>query len=130
MNRTDVMLAGALCCLGLTACGGGSKAQEVTVDLSEWAVAPTPRELPAGRTTFVARNRSTVFAHELAVLRVEGDEKKKVTELGAIDAGKSKTVTVSLKASTYELACLMVPGESGSTVDHFAQGMHTLFIVR
>lgn len=130
MKRVGSALAAAVCCLTLAACGGGTAAQQVSVDLSEWAVSPSPREIPAGRATFVAHNRSATMTHELALLKVDGDEKTRVKEIEDIAAAKSKEVTATLRAGRYELACLIVPGESASTVDHYAQGMHTSFTVR
>ena len=40
------------------------------------------------------------------------------------------TVTLDLAPGAYELACLIAPGEAGSTVDHYQQGMHSDFTVQ
>lgn len=38
-------------------------------------------------------------------------------------------VTLNLAAGRYQLACLIVPGEAGSTTDHYQEGTHTDFTV-
>jgi uncharacterized cupredoxin-like copper-binding protein len=51
-------------------------------------------------------------------------------EVEDIDPGSGGSVTINLAAGKYQLACLIVPGEAGSTVDHYQQGMHTDFTVK
>jgi uncharacterized cupredoxin-like copper-binding protein len=64
--------------------------------------------------------------HELAVLRVKDDGSyENLGEVEDIDPGKGGDVTLDLKPGKYVLACLITPGEAGSTEDHFSRGMHT-----
>jgi iron uptake system component EfeO len=126
-----VLTALALVALGVVLAGcSDDKGQQVTVEMTEWTVKPSVAEVPAGKVTFSAQNRSASMVHELAILRIEGSDKKNVKEIEDIDPGKTKSTTVNLKAGEYELACVIVPGESGSTVDHYQQGMHTTFRVK
>jgi uncharacterized cupredoxin-like copper-binding protein len=50
-------------------------------------------------------------------------------EIEDVAAQTGGTVTLDLAAGAYELACLIAPGEAGSTVDHYQQGMHSDFTV-
>lgn len=115
--------------VGAAACGD-SKAETVDVDLTEWAVSPSMPAVRAGKVTFVAHNRSAGMVHELAILRIDGANKENVKEIEDIDPGKSGKVTVTLKPGEYELACVIAPGEAGSTVDHYQQGMRSAFTVQ
>jgi uncharacterized cupredoxin-like copper-binding protein len=66
----------------------------------------------------------------LAVLRVKEDGGFDVMgEIEDIPAGESGMIRLQLDSGTYELSCLIVPGEAGSTADHYAEGMHTEFTV-
>jgi uncharacterized cupredoxin-like copper-binding protein len=116
-------------CLTVVACTD-DEPQRVDVDLTEWTVRPSVAEVKSGRVTFTAHNRSTGMVHELAILRVADGDKTEVKEIEDLDPGKSESVTVTLKPGEYELACLLVPGEAGSTADHYKEGMHTTFHVR
>jgi uncharacterized cupredoxin-like copper-binding protein len=127
--RIALILACCVCLLGAVACRDGDS-QTVDVDLTEWAVTPSAREMKAGTVTFDAHNRSGGMIHELAILRINGAGKENVKEIEDIDPGKSGKVTVTLKPGEYELACVIVPGEAGSTTDHYQQGMHSAFTVR
>ncbi len=103
----------------------------VHVGLIEFTVAPDVTSVDAGTIEFKATNNSTTMVHELAVLRVKDDGGfENLGEIEGIEHGASGTVTIILTAGKYQLACLIVPGEAGSTVDHYQQGMHTDFTVK
>jgi uncharacterized cupredoxin-like copper-binding protein len=123
-------LAALVACVSLSAAACGNNGKKVDVDLTEWAVQPSVTEISAGSVTFAAHNRSTTMVHELAILKVDGATKTKVKEIEDIDPGKGKDVSVKLSPGLYELACVIVPGEAGSTSDHYQQGMHTTIVVR
>ena len=96
----------------------------VTVDLTEFRMAPDAKTVAAGPTKFVARNVSKMYVHELAVLRVKADGTfENMGEVEDIEPGKSGEVVLDLPKGRYVLACLIVPGQAGSPVDHFQQGM-------
>jgi hypothetical protein len=48
----------------------------------------------------------------------------------SIEPQTGGSMVLDLPPGTYQLACLIAIGESGSTVDHYQQGMHTVFTVR
>lgn len=127
---TPVVLSPFL--FALTAACGGSPAPAATVEvaLKEFAVNPSVSEVPAGKIRFVATNQGTMV-HELAVLSTTAEgSKHEVAEAEGIKVGQKAQFTAKLKPGRYELACLVAPGEQGSTVDHYQQGMHTAFTVK
>jgi len=92
---------------------------------------PSVPSVPAGPIRFRATNASKSMVHELAVLRIKDDGSFENTgEVEDVDPGKSGEITLDLPAGKYLLACVLVPGEAGSTVDHFKEGMKTEFAVR
>lgn len=114
----------------LLACGGGGAKVTVTAELREFSITPSVTEVEAGKIKFVAKNVGTM-PHELAVVQVDADgNKREVAEVEGVAVGGSPEFTANLKAGRYELACLIAPGELGSTVDHYQQGMHVEFIVK
>jgi uncharacterized cupredoxin-like copper-binding protein len=103
---------------------------DVTVDLIEYSVTPDKLSAKSGPVKFTANNTSTTQVHELAVLRVkENGDFENTGEVEDIDPGKSGEVVLDLPAGDYVLACLIAPGEAGSTVDHFQEGMKIDFQV-
>jgi uncharacterized cupredoxin-like copper-binding protein len=102
----------------------------VKVGLIEYTVSPDKASVSAGDIQFEATNNSASMVHELAVLRVkENGSFENMGEIEDIEAAESGTVTINLAAGKYKLACLLVPGEAGSTTDHYQEGMHTDFTV-
>jgi uncharacterized cupredoxin-like copper-binding protein len=102
----------------------------VEVDLTEWTVTPDVETVEAGSIKFVASNDSRSMIHELAVLRVKDDGSfENLGEVEDIDPGESGSVVIEMDSGRYQLACVIVPGEAGSTTDHYEQGMHTEFTV-
>ena len=94
-------------------------------------MAPDRLTVPPGATKFVAKNTSKSMDHELAVLLVKSDGSFENTgEIDGLNPGKSGEIVLDLPAGKYVLACLLVPGESGSTTDHLKLGMRTDFEVK
>jgi uncharacterized cupredoxin-like copper-binding protein len=103
----------------------------VHVDLTEWTVTPDVSAVHAGNILFVAHNRSKAMTHELAVLSVGADaQRREVADVEGLKPGEEGQFLVDLAPGSYELACLIVPGEAGSQVDHYQLGMHTPFTVQ
>lgn len=103
----------------------------VTVTLVSFGVGVDKLSVAKGPTKFVATNGSKTDVHELAVLRVKPDGSYDNTgEIEDIDPEKSGEITLDLPAGKYVLACLIVPGEAGSKVDHFKSGMKIDFEVK
>jgi len=110
--------------------GDDTPAQAVSVSLSSYRVEADKTNAKAGKVKFTANNKETRDVHELAVLKVNGpDDFENLGEVEDIDPGKGGDVTIDLKPGKYLLACLIAPGEAGSTVDHFQQGMRLDFTV-
>ena len=106
-------------------------ATTVAVALIEYRVTPDKLSVVAGVTKFVATNTSASMTHELAVLLVKPDGSFENTgEIEDIGPGQTKDVSLELPAGKYVLACLIAPGESGSTTDHFKEGMKIDFEVK
>lgn len=103
----------------------------VRVRLSDYKIEPDkPRSATAGPIKFIAENVSPGEVHELAVLRVLPDGGLENTgEVENLDPGASGDITLDLPPGKYVLACLIVPGQAGSKVDHFAEGMKLDFEV-
>lgn len=105
--------------------------ETVNVKLLSYEVAADKLSVSAGATKFVATNSSTTDTHELAVLRVKSDGSYDNTgEIEDIAPGKSGELTLDLPVGKYLLACLLVPGQAGSKVDHFKSGMKLDFEVK
>ena len=102
----------------------------VTTGLVEYEVNADKASVAAGPTKFVAKNESDTEVHELAVLRVKEDGTfDNMGEIEDLDPGKEGEIVLDLPKGKYVLACLIVPGQEGSKVDHFQQGMKTDFTV-
>ena len=102
----------------------------VSVGLREWAIDPDQGSVAAGAIRFDAINESIGMVHELAVVQVQDDgDFEVVGEIENLGAGESGSIVRDLPAGDYQLACLIVPGEAGSTADHYQQGMWTEFTV-
>jgi uncharacterized cupredoxin-like copper-binding protein len=103
----------------------------VAVRLVSFEVTSDKASVAAGPTKFVGTNAGSTDVHELAVLRVKDDGSFENTgEVEDIDPGKGGEITLDLAAGKYQLACLIVPGEAGSTQDHYKNGMHLDFEVK
>jgi uncharacterized cupredoxin-like copper-binding protein len=106
-------------------------ARRVGVTLREYTVAPSATVGRAGRVTFAVRNAGAI-PHEFVVLRTrkpaaglikgnEADEAGNVGEIGDLQPGQAKTVTLPLKPGHYALICNL-PG-------HYNAGQHADFRV-
>jgi plastocyanin len=101
----------------------------VAVDLTEYAVEPSAVAVAAGNIQFDTTN-SGDEVHELYVLRIQEEGGFDVIgEIEDVEPGASGTIRLQLEPGDYQLACLIVPGEAGSTVDHYQEGMLTEFTV-
>lgn len=102
----------------------------VDVTLASYAVSPDKAVVAAGAIRFVAHNASSTDVHELAVLRLREDGgRENMGEIEDVEPDAGGEVVLDLPPGRYELACLIAPGEAGSAVDHYTQGMHTPFTV-
>ncbi|MDP9320284.1 MAG: cupredoxin domain-containing protein [Chloroflexota bacterium] len=121
--------------VGCAAAATPAKGGTVNATLTEMKIALDKTSLPAGPITFVVKNSGTVV-HELVVLQTDVAEDKLVpdaaqagkvvetgnlAETGDVNAGESKSFTVTLPAGRYVLMC--------NQVGHYAGGMHLTFTV-
>ena len=115
-----------------TAAAPAPAARSIAVNLKEFTVTPQPGAGRAGRVTFHVRNTGAV-EHEFVVLRTrkpagalrkgsEADETGNVGEIGGLQPGSAKSLTLSLKPGHYALICNL-PG-------HYLAGQHADFTVR
>ena len=115
---------------GTTESASGS-ATSVAITLTEYTVTADKPSVNAGKIHFIATNVSKSQTHELAVLKTKSDGSfDNLGEAEAIAPGAGGSVELDLPPGTYTLACLIAPGEAGSTVDHYQQGMHSEFTVK
>jgi uncharacterized cupredoxin-like copper-binding protein len=97
--------------------------------LNEFVIGPDVSSVAAGTIEFVAENIGEQV-HELAVMKVRDDGSFEVLgEIENLDPGTSGAITLNVESGRYQLACLIVPGQAGSLVDHYQEGMYTDFTV-
>jgi Cu+-exporting ATPase len=122
--------------------GGGAStpAGAIRVELSNWKVAPSQPTATAGKVTFQAVHLNEHAhahggaepgqTHDLVVLRRLADGSfEQVGRTSRIAPGGSATLTVTLDAGEYELACDVVEEIDGKFVGHSSLGMVTSFTV-
>lgn len=146
-TRFGLVMVSAVAAAALVACGGGEAGGEaggkseggaagskVEVTLSEWAIKPNVAKAKAGTVEFVTTNKGAT-AHELVVYQSDlaadklpqaggAADEKQVTVIGrtaSLDANKSETKKMELKAGKYVLVCNLPA--------HYGQGMRTAFTV-
>lgn len=151
-NRTVVAVAPLVAVVGslIVGCGDDDGGEEVNVVLSEWVVEPDPDSVEAGEITFVVDNQGGE-PHELVVVEAaladelplgeeesfdeEAFEGNVLGEVEDVAAGDTAELTLDLDAGSYVLLCniLEEPGEmemeAGTSLSHFANGMHATFTV-
>lgn len=111
--------------------GGGLAEASVAVTLVDYGVTADRPAVKAGKIRFIVTNTSATQVHELAVLKTKADGSfDKIGEIEGIEPEEGGAITVDLASGAYQLACLITIGESGSTVDHYQEGMHTPFSVQ
>ena len=101
----------------------------VTVTLAEYSVNPDAAAVPSGSVKFIAENAGKEV-HELYVLKLRDGGYDVVGEIEDVGPGETGAMVLEMPPGEYRLACLIVPGEAGSAVDHFKEGMHTDFKVK
>ena len=118
MKYVAVMLAalGALALVvGASAAPAAGQVKTVTVTLNEWKLVPSLKRVPAGKVTFVIRNKGKVV-HEFVLTRTNIAPAKlpmsggvaRVKPLAAvrnIGPGQTRRLTVTLRPAKYVLLC-------------------------
>ena len=137
-----VFVAGAT-----TAAGKEAKAQAVPVKLLDFKVQPKRGSVTTGRPVKLKVKNVGSEAHEMVVVRTHGSplptkpdgsvdenaipESDRFGEVVELQPKKSKVLTVKdVPAGQFVFYCNLVDKESdGTTLSHYAQGMHTDFSV-
>jgi hypothetical protein len=122
------------------------QAGAVTVNLTEWTVAPEPDAIAAGSVTFNAKNIGGE-EHDLMIIKTDlapealptkddgsaDDEGEGIEVLHHIHnvaaLGGEDSATVDLEPGAYVLICNVVQETASGTVSHYASGMHAAFTV-
>jgi uncharacterized cupredoxin-like copper-binding protein len=124
--------AGALAGVALGAPSAGTTVKVTLGKPSELKMTVAPGKVKAGSVTFVVANKGSA-PHEMVVVPLAAGQAKvpqkngRAVEKGALGeapemaGGRSKTITLKLKAGRYSLLC-NVPG-------HYAGGMYVGFTV-
>jgi iron uptake system EfeUOB component EfeO/EfeM len=118
---------------------------EVAVTLVEYKVVPVPTSVPAGSVTFNIKNIGSA-EHELHVIKTDlapealptkadGSVDEEAAGVTMVDhvpniaAGQATPLTVKLEPGAYVLICNLVQTTNGTTVSHYAEGMHVAFTI-
>jgi uncharacterized cupredoxin-like copper-binding protein len=126
-----LVLAGAI---GVYAASAATSAATVKVQLKEFKVIPSVKSVKAGKVTFVVSNTGKIN-HELVVVKtnvpagkLKENKNHRVSEAGAVgevgevDHGKTKRLTLTLKPGKYQLIC--------NLVSHYSAGQYSAFTVK
>lgn len=129
--------------LALAAPASAAKPPALKVKLIEFEVQPASDYIAKGKTQIVAKNAGTE-QHELVIVRgddaaalpTDADgavdesqipEADKMGEIPEFKPDKTKKKVFKLSPGKYVLFCNVVDEEDdGTTVSHFAEGMHTV----
>jgi uncharacterized cupredoxin-like copper-binding protein len=130
VKRIPTFVAALAAIAFVAAAGATNSKTTVTVTEKEWKVTPLPSKAKPGSVTFKIKNTGHL-KHEFIVVRttlaklpIKGavaviKPGTQLAKIGAISPGKSATLTLSLKAGTYELLCNLPA--------HYAAGQHIQF---
>jgi uncharacterized cupredoxin-like copper-binding protein len=139
ISHRRVLVLGALAVLAaaivavMLASTSNAASKSTTVTLTEFKVAPSPKTVSGGKVTFTVKDKGDM-EHELVVIKTsksasklpvsgkQASEKGAVGEVEDIAGGKSKKLTLNLKAGHYVLICNL-PG-------HYKGGMRSDFTVK
>jgi uncharacterized cupredoxin-like copper-binding protein len=136
-------LAAVLVAAMVVACGGGGKAQGVSVALKEWSVTPAVEQVTDGKVKFTVTNDGSI-PHEFVVIKsdlppnglpvkdgkVVEDEVNLVDEIEAFAAKSTESITLDLSPGKYLLICNITEQVPGQPVtSHYQNGMAALFLV-
>ena len=114
--------------------GAGSRSDSgiVKASIIEWKISPLPKQVSAGKVTFVVNNRG-FKKHEFVVLRtdtapgalpVKNDRASEAGHQGEIELapGSTKKLTLTLAPGKYVLIC--------NFLRHYKRGQYASFSVR
>jgi hypothetical protein len=147
INRSRVVTLGVVALAALGAAGCSSSGPQVEVTLGEFSAVPDPTTVDGGEVEFTADNRGALV-HELVVVRAASvgelptdddgavvedqlPEGALVGEIEDIGSQSSESMTLDLDEGSYVLFCnINEESSDGTTLNHFAEGMHAELEVR
>jgi uncharacterized cupredoxin-like copper-binding protein len=111
-------------------------ATQVDVTLQEWAIAPVPNSVKAGKVYFLVENKGPDHAHEFVIIRtdlgpldlpfednlVPEEQVDFVDEISEFASGSSASLTVDLTPGKYLLICNILEGDE-AIGNHYKKGM-------
>jgi uncharacterized cupredoxin-like copper-binding protein len=116
--------------VAVTSAGALTSGRTVAVRLNEFNILPAVQSAPVGKVTFVLTNKGKV-AHEFVVIRTvkpagsllkgkEADEAGAIGEVGDLQPGQTKRLTLAMKRGHYALICNL-PGHylGGQYIDFY-----------
>jgi plastocyanin len=96
----------------------------IAVSLADYTVTLSQTTVPTGRIVFIATNVSATETHEVNILQLQPDGSfQNEGGIPPMAPQQGGSVFGNLREGTYRIACQIQIGESGSTVDHYQQGM-------
>lgn len=116
----------------------GAPKGSIRVDLVNWAVQPAQASTKAGKVTFWAvhdmghmhGSDEGGVTHDLQVMKKLPDGTyDMVGQVQGLKMGEAKALSLTLRPGEYELSCNVVESINGTTIPHYAKGMHTAFTV-
>jgi uncharacterized cupredoxin-like copper-binding protein len=122
-----------LLAVALPTVAGAAKTTTVAVKMTDFKVAPSLKSAKPGKVTFAVKNAAKM-EHEIVVIKTKlaasklpvkkglASEKGAVGETGDLAGGKSKNLTLTLKAGHYALIC--------NVIGHYQAGMRADFTVK
>lgn len=146
-TRSRMVTLGVVAVVALGVAGCSDSEPQVEVTLAEFSVVSDPTSVDGGEVEFTADNRGALV-HELVVVRAasadelptdddggvvedELPEGALVGEIEDIGSQSSESVTLDLDEGSYVLFCnINEESSDGTTLNHFAEGMHAELEVR
>jgi HmuY protein len=124
---------------------GQSRAQQIAVDLNEWAISTDKNTVPAGPVNFNITNSGPADAHEFVIIKTDLGVKNLPVDInGKVDEnaagitiiGELENISVNADAKTtfqlepgnYVLICNI--WDAAENEAHYSQGMRSIFTVQ
>jgi magnesium-transporting ATPase (P-type) len=115
-------------------------AREVRVELSNFNVGLSREDMTAGDVTLLVEHKNESGhghgagmpgeTHDVTVMRKNDDGTSEVVaRSAALTSGETQELQVHLAPGSYEFSCSVVEEIRGTTVSHYAEGMHRTFTV-
>lgn len=141
-KKSSLAIAMAILIVPVLSACGPNRTTDVTEQSYSIMFANNRTTLPSGKNTFVVHNTATDQQHEFVIFKTDlswdqmptnsdgsviedGQGVTHIDEIGGIDAGDTKQLTVDLQPGKYIAICNLTDPSS-----HFQAGMHYAFTVQ